>query len=119
MSKKVSTGFKNGVVAANHPLVAEASLKILKNGGNVVDAAVTNSAGTVICSPTKNDTVAQQNQDADILMGGAERYTTTYSWAVNAQTAGGRTWNVSYIQQTTESGNFAGNTGNPGCSLYR
>lgn len=36
-------GFENGVVAANHPLVAEASLKILRDGGNVVDAAVTAS----------------------------------------------------------------------------
>lgn len=35
-----SRGFKNSVVAANHPLVAEASVKTLKNGGNVVDAAV-------------------------------------------------------------------------------
>lgn len=34
------TGLKNAVVAANHPFVAEAGLKILKNGGNIVDAAV-------------------------------------------------------------------------------
>ncbi len=40
MSTKVPIGFKNGVVAANHPLVAEVSLKILRKGGNVVDAAV-------------------------------------------------------------------------------
>ena len=40
MSVNGLMGFENGVVAANHPLVAEASLKILRDGGNVVDAAV-------------------------------------------------------------------------------
>src|SRR5688500_3989193 len=41
----------NGIVAAGHPLAAQAGLRTLQEGGNAVDAAVTAAAVLAVIQP--------------------------------------------------------------------
>jgi gamma-glutamyltranspeptidase/glutathione hydrolase len=43
---------KNGMVAAEHPLAADAGLKILKDGGNAVDAAAATALAVGVANPS-------------------------------------------------------------------
>jgi gamma-glutamyltranspeptidase / glutathione hydrolase len=43
---------KNGMVAAEHPLAADAGVKILKAGGNAVDAAVATALAVCVANPS-------------------------------------------------------------------
>ena len=45
---------ENGMVAAKHPLAAEAGLQVLKEGGNAVDAAITTALVTGVLEPHLN-----------------------------------------------------------------
>jgi gamma-glutamyltranspeptidase / glutathione hydrolase len=45
---------KNGIVAAESPLAAEAGVRILESGGNAVDAAITTNAMMGVVSPMMN-----------------------------------------------------------------
>jgi gamma-glutamyltranspeptidase/glutathione hydrolase len=43
----------NGVVAAGHPLTAEAGAAVLREGGNAVDAAVAAMLTSFVTSPSR------------------------------------------------------------------
>jgi gamma-glutamyltranspeptidase / glutathione hydrolase len=43
---------KNGMVAAEHPLAADAGVRILKQGGNAVDAAVATALAVCVANPS-------------------------------------------------------------------
>lgn len=45
---------ENGMVAAKHPLAAEAGLQVLKDGGNAVDAAITTALAMGVLEPHLN-----------------------------------------------------------------
>jgi gamma-glutamyltranspeptidase/glutathione hydrolase len=45
---------ENGMVAAKHPLAAEAGLQVLKDGGNAVDAAITTALAMGVLEPYMN-----------------------------------------------------------------
>jgi gamma-glutamyltranspeptidase/glutathione hydrolase len=45
---------ENGMVAAKHPLAAEAGLKVLQDGGNAVDAAITTALAMGVLEPYMN-----------------------------------------------------------------
>jgi len=45
---------ENGMVAAKHPLAAEAGLQVLKDGGNAVDAAITTALAMGVLAPHLN-----------------------------------------------------------------
>ncbi len=44
----------NGAVTAGHPLAAEAGLRVLQNGGNAIDAAITMAAVLAVARPHMN-----------------------------------------------------------------
>src|SRR3954471_24733877 len=45
---------KNGVIATSQPLATAAGLRVLQNGGNAIDAAVTAAAVLAVVEPTMN-----------------------------------------------------------------
>ncbi|HEY4978272.1 MAG TPA: gamma-glutamyltransferase, partial [Candidatus Acidoferrum sp.] len=45
---------KNGIVAAESPLAAEAGVRILESGGNAVDAAIATNAMMGVVAPMMN-----------------------------------------------------------------
>ncbi|MFC1802758.1 gamma-glutamyltransferase [Thermoproteota archaeon] len=45
---------QNGVVSSKHPLIGEAGIKIMKNGGNAVDAAVSAAFMDCVVEPAMN-----------------------------------------------------------------
>jgi gamma-glutamyltranspeptidase/glutathione hydrolase len=45
---------RNGIVAAESPLAAEAGVRILESGGNAVDAAIATNAMMGVVSPMMN-----------------------------------------------------------------
>ncbi len=70
---------ENGMVAAKHPLAAEAGLKVLQGGGNAVDAAITTALAMGVLEPYMNgiggggfmlfhDAVSGENHFLDYFM---------------------------------------------------
>jgi gamma-glutamyltranspeptidase / glutathione hydrolase len=49
--KKNEALAENGMVAAKHPLAAQAGLQVLQEGGNAIDAAVTTAFAMTILEP--------------------------------------------------------------------
>ncbi|MCA1553993.1 MAG: gamma-glutamyltransferase [Chloroflexi bacterium] len=45
----------HGMVAAKHPLAAEAGLQVLQEGGNAMDAAITTALTMGVVDPPMND----------------------------------------------------------------
>lgn len=45
---------KKGMVAASHPLAAEAGIEVMKKGGNAIDAAIATAASLTVLEPTAN-----------------------------------------------------------------
>src|SRR5437588_1942187 len=50
-SERHGSGSQLGVIAAGHPLTAEAGAEVLREGGNAVDAAVAAILTSTVCEP--------------------------------------------------------------------
>jgi len=51
MNLTMTVAAKNGMVASIHPLASQAATKVLRNGGNAIDASVTTSAVMGVVAP--------------------------------------------------------------------
>ena len=50
-SQPKSSSNQLGVIAAGHPLTAEAGANVMREGGNAVDAAVAAILASLVCEP--------------------------------------------------------------------
>src|SRR6266849_11003476 len=79
------TGSENGVVAAGHPLTAEAGAAVLREGGNAVDAAL----GAMLTSFVAEPLLTGLGAGGYMLVAGAGQQPTLLDFFVQAPTRKG------------------------------